>query len=232
MQFVQSRKNALSEVIMKYIFIIACLFIFQCSIVRGENSLKNFSKFCDCRSSIDILSKNFTLQSQQDTLSRVNNIVLNCQKINARSRALDFLAKDKRQNNRLKNFIVIEWCSDILPYRALYCSEKIYFIKMDYSGIMKIQQFDNKNLQNNIKKIKTAISNYRKLGNLSLSGRGSVFWFITDIQTNKSIVIHDLALIALKISRHNKLNDEDMKLLKIYDACLSLIDDIGIKTWE
>ncbi|MBR2626498.1 MAG: hypothetical protein IKD23_08915 [Lentisphaeria bacterium] len=214
---------------MKSIFIIACLFIFQCSIVKGENSLKNFSKFCDCCSSIDILARNFTSQSQKDTLSRVNNIVAICTKINARRKVLDYLSKGKIPNDRLKNFIVIEWCADILPYRALYCGEKIYFVKIDYSGIMKVLQFDDKNLQNNIKKIKTTIADYREWGNLSLSGRGSVFWFITDVQTNKSIVIHDL---AMEVSRHSKLNDEDMKLLKIYNECLNLIDDIGIKRWE
>ena len=213
---------------MRYVFFITYLFVSQCLIAGTNDSLKNFSTFSDCRLSIDILAKDFSTIGQRDTLDRLNHIIVVCQKIDARGKSLESLSSLGISDDKLKCFLVVEWCSDTLPYSAIYCGEEIYFIKINHAGEVFVQHFVNKNLIRNVESIKTIISEYQNYGDLSLSGRGSVFWFITDFQINKSIVIHD---VAMRLSLHGKRGAGSIKLQKIYDECLSLIDNIGIKRY-
>ena len=192
----------------------------------GGEILSRFCAFSDCREYIDATLDGLVHPWDLDTPLRAKSALESLVKEDVRRKSLDALSADGMKKSEIENLLVVEWKPEVLPYRALYCGERIYFIKQDNSGNIFIQQFENETAQAGAAQLRKLLASCRSRGDLSTPARGTTFWFITDMKSGKCVAIHESAITARRKSPANRLPEN--VLAPLYDGAVALLEELHI----
>lgn len=197
----------------------------------GGETLSRFCAFRDCREYIDATLDGLVHPWDLDTPLRARSMVESLVKEDVRRKSIDALSANGVEKREIENLLVFEYKPEVRPYRALYCGEKIYFIKQDTSGRIFIQRFDNETARAEAARLRKLLAGCRSRGDLSAPARGSSFLFFTDLKSGKSVLIHEPAITGNRRNPSLRRLPESV-LAPLYDGAMALVKELGSEWWK
>ena len=150
------------------------------------------------------------------TRDEINMLIADWKKSEVRSNALKLLAKHGFDIAEADDLVVIEWGGGGVPYRALYLSKAVFFVRESSTGDLSVEKKEvNGDVRNNAALIKEIIEKKKYKGNISGGG--------LDIRTHIVTIVgaaHNTAIIyggaVSIISRKQNLTDNEKDTMAVW----------------
>lgn len=202
--------------------------VINASAIMPEN-INSYSTFKHVIAQVALLSKRQFVYAE--TVDEINALINNWKGSNIRKKSLTLLKENGFDVASSKNIMVIEWGGGGLPYRALYLSDAIFFIRESENRNLVAKKISVKKSilleENFIKKI-IEKANYK--GDISGVGDDFTTYIITifnDAEREKVVIIYGASEENIKSKKERTDNDRDT--LSLFDLIMKIKKSCSIK---
>lgn len=216
---------------MKFLMILLGMILMINAQAVEQKKVDTYSTFSGVMGQMSLLSKKQNVLFE--TVCEINTLITGWAKENIRKKSLKLLAENGFDIARSKNIIVIEWGGGGISYRALYLSEKIFFVRKADDRSLQIEKTvmdKTLQIQTEVNSITEIMGSDKYIGNISGFGFDFQTYIVTILDgtgKEKTAIIYGASITDIKDKKDKTDNEKDT--IAIWDLIMRIRKSFDIK---
>lgn len=214
---------------MKLVMVIIALMGLGMNVTANDNVIADESETIREFISFDgVVARIASLKEGQGVYSEmvdeITRLITNWKKADVRAKALSLLKKEGFELSKDKKILIMEWGGGGVPYRALYLSESVYYIRQSDKEELQVEkQSLLPKVSKDADSIQRIIEKKEYEGDISGGGFDFQTYILTTLgsdEQDKVVVIYGAAVARIKDKKDKDDNMENT--LKVYELIQSI----------